>query len=143
MSNGMVATLGRAAMLRSALWPDYSLPYAGLWACLVRGLPVDGEDGSDLLEPSLAFSYSRQYVNLGTDWWVPREENTLVYSAPVLWQQPTGPWGRIVGWALTTESSGGELFAFGLADVGDVNALSTPPEMDPGALVVQLTRTSL
>jgi hypothetical protein len=143
MSRGIVASLGRSVMLRSALWPDYEPPYTGLWACLVRGLPVDGENGDDLLEPSLAFSYSRQYVNIGTDWWVPRESNTLVYNASILWQQPTGPWGRIAGWALATEASGGELFAFGLADAGDVNALSTPPEMDPGTLAIQLNRTSL
>lgn len=143
MADGMIATLGRSVMVRSALWPGYDLPYTGLWACLLRGTPVDGEDGDDLLEPSLAFGYSRQYVNIGPDFWVEREENTLVYNAPVLWQQPTGPWGRITAWALTTESSGGDLFAFGLADVGDVNALSTPPEMDPGALVVRLSRARL
>jgi hypothetical protein len=139
----MIATLGREVMVRSALWPGYEAPYSQLWCCLLRQTPVDGESGQDLLEPSTAFGYSRQYVALGQDFWLPRDTNTLVYASPVLFPQPTGPWGRINAWALTTEAGGGDVFAFGNADVGDVTATSTPPEIDEGGLVVRLARTTL
>lgn len=138
MSQGMVATLGRQVMVRSALWPGYEPPYTQLWACLCRQMPVDGESGEDLVEPSSAFGYSRQYVAIGEGFWVPRDANALVYSAPILWPQPTGPWGRLAAWALTTEAGGGDLFAFGQADVGDVTAASTPPVIDEGTMVVRL-----
>jgi hypothetical protein len=143
MAQGMIAAMGRSVMLRSALWPDFEAPYTGLWAALALSIPVDGETGDDLVEPSSSQGYTRQYVPLGSENWVPRNETTLVYINSIVWPQPTGPWGRPVAWALLSNSTGGQLFAFGASDVGDVNAASTPPEIDAGGLVVRLTRTTL
>lgn len=143
MAQGMVASLGRQVMVRSALWPGYEPSYTQLWACLCLQVPVDGQSGGELVEPSSGFNYARQYVAIGESWWTQRDATTLVYNAPVQFPQPTGPWGRPAAWALATESGGGELFAFGVADCGDVLASSTAPEIDTGGLIVRLGRTTL
>ena len=104
---------GRQQMMLAFWVPDVFTSPAHLYLALCAVPPFAGDDGSTIVEPGAGIGYARKPYGVGSSWWSSTTDGMVVNAQTVVFGPPTGDWGVLQGWALCTESSGGEIVALG------------------------------
>lgn len=120
-------------------------PPASYWIALCTTEPGSAIDGTDLadIEPDPAAAYARVELALGADGWAQSDPGFVVNSDDIFFPTPTGAgWGFVTHYALCTDASGGDVYAYGEF----VNAIQLAGGLDvslpPGTVVIQATSLS-
>lgn len=115
----------REAILRRVFRQEPMTSVAYIALC--RVVPPANADGSILDEPPSNFAYSRKRYDLIAANWEMAGNSEVASTQDIAYGTPTGNWGLIQGWALTTAATGGEIIASG--------SLVTPQRLDFGSEV--------
>jgi hypothetical protein len=109
---GALSMYGRDMSLAIFFMPDQVEPPDTLWLALCTGLPTPGDNGNDLIEPD-DDAYNRVSYPTGADYWAPTGRGGVANTQEVFFPEPTMDWGLILGWALCSDSAGGQTFYVG------------------------------
>lgn len=102
---------GCKTLLQGVFMPDVAVLPDTVFIALTTNIPDKGVSGSDLREPDFP-SYSRIEYGIGSDFWSINQQ-TLINTQDLVWPVPSDSWGRILGWALCTEETLGDVLACG------------------------------
>ena len=124
---GSLTMSGHDAALLAWLTPSSFPRPDGLWVALTTQVPSDEMTGDDLVEITDP-AYERALIEFD-DGWVHDSAGRFVNAFDIQFDSPISSGWLIVGWALTTASSGGLVMACGalypvsVIEVGQAGAL--------------------
>lgn len=120
-----ITKFGAQRMLLASFAPELVTIPGSVYLALTTTLPSIEATGSTLIEP-VGGSYARSLYGIGGSYWALSGSTTVVNTYDITWSTPTIAWGRIVGWAMCTDVSGGSVIACGeLSTPRYVGAAST------------------
>ncbi len=117
----------RRVFLQQAISPNAYL-------ALTRTVPEANSTGTRLNEPPGNFGYSRKSYALGIGRWEIGSYSDVRNTQEISFGTPTGDWGLIQGWALTTAATGGLLIASGSVVLPERLGFGTPVTVKAGSL---------
>lgn len=105
---------GREQMMKAFFIPEQFTCPSDLYMALTVSAPMAGESGAEIEEPDDAVDYARQPYGLGEAYWTMTGRGTVENVAEMLFGPAlTTDWGLIVGWALCTAPTGGDVVLLG------------------------------
>lgn len=129
---GSFSLTGRSALLQCLLKPATRGPLEQTWFALVQQVPLIGDTGTQLAEPSFVDGYVRRPVP--QTGWVLADHGTLTLDTGVQWSTATGDWGVIRGWALCSAASAGDVIASGELSAQMRVAVGQQPSLPSGSV---------
>lgn len=112
MSEATISMYLRSLMLRQFFQLSPTPPLAVVYFALTRSVPVANATGANLDEPE-AGDYARAAYPVDIEHWEVTDYATAFNLEPIVFGQASADWGFCQGYAITTESTGGDTLAVG------------------------------
>jgi hypothetical protein len=134
---GQLTTFGRSVMINSVFRPEAAPVLGGAYLSLTTAMPVVTDSGSSIIEPT-ASTFERVPYGLGTYYWTMIGPGQVTNTQFISWVNPVDDWGKVIGWALCTESTSGMVLAFGQLRRSMVIVAGMRLKVPPGSLQLSL-----
>ena len=135
--SGFVSHYGTTSMLTSLLARDIAPILTSLWVAATRYVPVAGDSGADIVEPTAA-SYSRAAYSTGSAYWTIADSGVLVNAQNITFPTAVTDWANCQGWALCTTATEGMVIAGGRLRRPFLAAAGVQPVMPAGTLQLRV-----
>ena len=114
---------------------QYAFP-TNTYLALCTTAPSETDTGSTLAEPTGLTGYARKVLTAAD--WNAASGGQIANAATITFATITAGTATILGWALCTAASGGDVIAYGGGLNVGLSATQTPATVAPGALTISL-----
>jgi hypothetical protein len=138
MSEATISMYLRNMMMRQFFQISPTPPQEAVYFALTRSVPVANSTGANLDEPQ-GGGYARAGYLVDAEHWEVTDYAQAYNLLPVVFGQATADWGFCQGYAIATESTGGDTLAVGRLTTSMFIAAGTIPAIGPGVAYLALT----
>jgi len=137
VSSATISLFLRRMLLANLFTANSFPPLEAVYFALTRAVPVANATGATLDEPT-GGSYARAPYLVDGEHWTMTEYAQAYNSQDVIFSQATDAWGYCQGYAVCTESTGGETLFVGRLTTPATIAAGMIPAIGAGNVYVEL-----